>query len=484
MSQAGSDYALTILHKLLDKYESSTAFVRGERTARRIQLAMTDAVVPKYKSGGMDADERRELHRGLQEWAKEGIVELEWGRFEVGNMLARVLLCWEGIDSAYRLLGRRPKADELETVRKELLQLIDRFGNLLPSWIQAWIADVKSYMDRNQSIPGSLIPVQQDKRSLLLKTLAGIVDKGDEVLPMRLFSKRYLKSSKAFETQVRSRIVSLLRHYWEYTAFPRDLHIAENTVELDAYLLSEIGIAVSHEDIAFCGPIVFGVWGESLRNESLQWGNGKSPIESSLNRKFDCLELSIDMNLKLDCADFPFGLALDTEVIDHLQIIALPISRIVTIENRTNYRHYIRHERKQDELVIYLGGFPSPGKRRFLRKLAEFTQVQVEESKQVQMEISIQNDRQNPVFLHWGDLDYGGILIFQTLRDSVWPHVHPWRMEPQWVDDLIEFVEPFDEEYRVRLEGLLANPHYEIWQRLIRKLLEVGGTLEQEAFLV
>lgn len=86
--------------------------------------------------------------------------------------------------------------------------------------------------------------------------------------------------------------------------------------------------------------------------------------------------------------------------------------------------------------MIYLGGFPSPGKRRFLRKLAEFQQVKVAEIKQA-----------SPVFHHWGDLDYGGILIFQTLRDSVWPDVHPWRMEPHWVDDFIQFIKPFDEEY-------------------------------------
>lgn len=437
----GRGWAEVVLDKLLDKYEASAAFVREEWTVRRIQLAMSDAAVPKYKSGGMEPDSRRELHTTLLQWADDGIVELDWARFEKGNLLARVLLCWDGIDRAYQVLGREPKTEELLRLREELEVYRDR---LSASWMQVWLKDVTAFVNDKKSVPESLIPADDQKRALLLEALVGIVDKGDETLPMRLFSKRYLKSSKVFEQQVRTRFISLLRQYWVPARFDRDAVGLSLTSE-DSALLAEVGIEVTHEDVALCGPVV------------MRWAG------ATKTRQADVM---------LDGSLFPFGLALDTEVLDKMEIVQLPVARVLTIENKANYRHYIRNEQRPDELTIYLGGFPSPGKRRFLRRLWQYAETRSA------------GTSEQLAFHHWGDLDYGGILIGQTLRESVWPTMQPWRMEPEWLDKLIDFVEPFDAPYRGRLESLLDNNDYGVWHHLIQKLLQVGGTLEQEALLV
>lgn len=420
---SASGAASRLLNLLLDRYESSKAFSAGEQTARRVQVSLTDALVPGYVSGGMDPDDRRHLHATMRAWEEAGIVALDWVRFEVGNLLRRVYLEWDGLERAYSLLGRMPKQDELTSVKAELVVLRTQLSH---AWMQNWLTDVLEAIVKRKSLPATLLPADAERRTWLLQSLRGLVDKGDEELPMRLFSKRYLKSSKIFEQHVRSRLSNLLRRYWSEAALWLE----------DEQLLAEVGIEVTHEDISFCGPLRF----------------------------------HIDGNEEVDLSRFPSGLALDTEVLRNLQVTDMPVRRILSIENKANYRHYVRNERRPDELVVYSGGFHSPGKRQFLRKLRAYWMQQAAD---------------RPLELvHWGDLDYGGILILQSLRETTWPEVEPWRMEPEWLDTYASFLESFSSDYANRLAALLQGERYQDYRPLIEKILRVGGTLEQEAFLV
>ena len=452
---SASGAAIRLLNLLLDRYESSKAFSAGEQTARRVQVSLTDALVPGYVSGGMEPDDRRHLHATLQTWEQTGIVSLDWVRFEVGNLLRRVYLEWGGLERAYSLLGRVPKQDELTSVQAELVVLRTQLSH---AWMQKWLVDVLGAIEERKSLPATLLPADAERRTWLLQSLRGLVDKGDEELPMRLFSKRYLKSSKIFEQHVRSRLSNLLRRYWsgdaEHAAQVAGMdgvdeaggapgaasgahRIAGDALWLeDEQLLAEVGIEVTHEDISFCGPLRF----------------------------------HIDGNEEVDLSRFPSGLALDTEVLRNLQVTGMPVRRILSIENKANYRHYVRNERRPDELVVYSGGFHSPGKRQFLRKLRAY---------------GMQSAADRTLeFVHWGDLDYGGILILQSLRETTWPEVQPWRMEPEWLDTYVSFLESFSSDYANRLAALLQDERYQDYRPLIEKILRVGGTLEQEAFLV
>jgi hypothetical protein len=89
-----------------------------------------------------------------------------------------------------------------------------------------------------------------------------------------------------------------------------------------------------------------------------------------------------------------------------------------------------------------------------------------------------------PTFQHWGDLDYGGILILQHLQNTCWPEVQPWRMNPELLDKFADLVEPFESIYRDKLKRLLENEKYRWAHPLLEKILEIGGTLEQEAILL
>lgn len=446
----GQTLAKQVLSQLLDKYEDSQAFQRDDVTARRPQVRVTDAVAPGYQSGTLDPDVRRELHAVLTDYMAHGLLELRWVRFEEGNILDRALLEWDGIPMAYELLDRTPRREELAWLKNEIAKWLD--GLTLTegyAWIGTWAQDVMHAVEVRGRVPAALIPREPEPRGHLLRALAGVVKQHGEPVPMRLFSKRWLGNSKLFETEVRGRFVGVVRRY----ALPTWTLLDPVAFTDDADLLRELGIEVTQEDVAMCGPIRFG-W------STPQVGEGDAPDD----------ERGQPSGRVVDGRVFPHGFAIDAADVDTLEVLDLPVWRILTIENKANYRYYVRWEKRDDELVIYLGGFASPGQRRLLRKLRNV------------LEQPCQNGE--PRLDHWGDLDYGGVLILQHLRDTCWPEAQPWRMEPKLLDQHAQLREPFDGDYQSKLERLLTDTRYEWARPLLRRMLEVGGILEQESLLV
>jgi hypothetical protein len=78
----------------------------------------------------------------------------------------------------------------------------------------------------------------------------------------------------------------------------------------------------------------------------------------------------------------------------------------MTIENKANYESMSCEE---DTLYIYCHGFFSPKERRFLKQL-----------------VNIAGD--GTEYLHWGDMDYGGICIFRFIQKELFPELRPYRM--------------------------------------------------------
>ena len=432
----GESLAQQILTQLMDKYENSASFRSGKPSMQRVQLSLTDAVMQGYKSGEMDPEMRQALHVELIHLADKGLIELRWVKFEKGNILDKVYLQWDCIDQVYSYLQRISLREELNDFTVEMENWLRAVtDNEVPEtwhWLHTWATEVATVVHLRGKIPSSLIPDEPKPRQLLLNSLIGLVQKDQEILPMRLFSKRYLGHSKLFERQVQPYLVRLLRKYsWRF-----DENFDPDAINDDSVLLREVGIETAHEDIAFCGPIRF---------------------------QYDPQNSIVDTNI------FPHGLAIDSADVGQIQILNLSVSRILTIENKANYRFYVRNERRQDELVIYLGGFASPGQRRFIRLLRSYAE---------------HNCSVPPTFQHWGDLDYGGILILQHLQNTCWPEVQPWRMNSELLDKFADLVEPFESIYRDKLKRLLENEKYRWAHPLLEKILEIGGTLEQEAILL
>jgi hypothetical protein len=76
-----------------------------------------------------------------------------------------------------------------------------------------------------------------------------------------------------------------------------------------------------------------------------------------------------------------------------------PPTAILTIENYASFNRQVR-EIEDGSLIVYIGGFPAAGVIEFLAKVLTVVPREVP-------------------FLHWGDVDVGGLRIFRYLEENL-----------------------------------------------------------------
>lgn len=146
---------------------------------------------------------------------------------------------------------------------------------------------------------------------------------------------------------------------------------------------------------------------EGMTEEELLTAHGILSYAQTLEWK-GSLQYRIDAGEFVDTSCLPYGTILNSQTLDHAVPVALTgVKRVVTIENKANYES-MRYD--PDTLYIYCHGFFSPKERRFLKHLAEIAEDGTD-------------------FLHWGDMDYGGIRIFLFNQKKLFPGLRPWRMD-------------------------------------------------------
>ena len=131
----------------------------------------------------------------------------------------------------------------------------------------------------------------------------------------------------------------------------------------------------------------------------------------------------------------------------------------MTIENKANYESM---SYEQDTLYIFCHGNFTQKEVTFLKKIREIAPPDCE-------------------YYHWSDMDLGGISIFQSIKDRIFPKLKPYKMS---VADFREAIQngagiPLKESSREKLitknAGLLED--------LKQEILKTGQTIEQEYFL-
>ena len=158
-------------------------------------------------------------------------------------------------------------------------------------------------------------------------------------------------------------------------------------------------------------------------------------------------------------ADFAGGIELTYDTVAAMEIDALPPS-ILTVENLTNAETLAQEG--ADYLLIYTAGFPNRTIQALLSKIA---------------------GKQLPTVRHWGDLDYGGIRIFEYLRKHFFSHLMPYRMDVEELRAHRAFAQNLTDAQKKRLKALLCREDFALWHELIRVMLAEGIWLEQEALL-
>lgn len=410
------NYGAAILNALLDRYEKSAHFYGTARTNRRIVFNFNRETMPEYFSGEQPLV-KAAVHQAVSELQAGRLVNLEWLRGEKGNLLKRVVLNLEELAGAYQLVGRTPRFEQLAELQALVSQAASQTN--LP-WIKEFLSGCETELAERRVMP-SLLPPERIEQELLLKALAGIDHKGETEMPERVFSLRYLGGSKLLSGRVRGSLVAVAREY-----LLRDADLPEGDV------LAELGIVKTSSELLLAGPLSLRIRGLDVR---------LSPLV--------------------------FGAVVDTQMGKETEIHEVATDRIILIENKTNFHELARQGLAETMLLIYLGGFPGPGKRRFLVALHDYCA----------------RERPSARFFHWGDIDWGGFKIHRLLKDHAVPGLIPLFMDKETLLKYQEAGEQLTAAYRTKLEKIKKDPAYAEFFRLIELMLKLNIRLEQEALL-
>lgn len=131
--------------------------------------------------------------------------------------------------------------------------------------------------------------------------------------------------------------------------------------------------------------------------------------------------------------------------------------KIYTIENLTTF-----HSEELDGFKIYLGGYHNQVRSEFLKIIYD----------------------QNPdkEYLHYGDIDSGGIYIYRKLKKDTKIPFRPFRMDVESIKKKKDSWKPLMKNDIVRLQSILKNEEMEEFHKLIAYMLEHNCKLEQESF--
>jgi DNA topoisomerase VI subunit A len=85
---------------------------------------------------------------------------------------------------------------------------------------------------------------------------------------------------------------------------------------------------------------------------------------------------------------------------------------------------------------------------------------------------------------HTGDIDYGGIRIYEYLRCHFFKDLRPYLMDVATYEANLDLGTGFSLDYAKQLAALLQRVEYMGWKSLIESMLKHGKRLEQEAILL
>lgn len=331
-----------------------------------------------------------------------------------GSDAERVSYRVESLPEFYGILkleepGFSPKYEKIqdyqERIRSELAQ---RFRK---EWIAGYYRWMLERLERGELFK------DLEKLDIYFPALRGI-DSLEGPVFKRVFSKKWLGNSKAFEKEAEKHIITLARTWCGEIDEGMD----------DKTVLSQLYIEGYAQELAVKGP---------LR-----------------------IELS---GKEIDLSAFIYGTVLNSETLKNGKLCGSQpdIRRVVTIENKANF---VSVSYEPHTLYIFSHGYFSPRERDFLTGLREIL------------------DKDNPVeYYHSGDLDYGGIRIFEYIRKRIFPEVQPLYMDVRVFEKYIKYTEEMEESAKKKLAGMEVSDRI---AALAEKIVESGRILEQESLLI
>lgn len=307
-----------IINLLLDKYERTAAFQKGELPDRRVLLRFYDAGKTDFPAYDIDDHiVRTAINETVTAMQSEKLVGFEWMRGEQNHIIKRVWLDFSNLDKAYQIVNRQSAKLLVTAVIQELEQEIEAVNT---DWIIAFYSEIKNYLETKCRL-GSRLSSDKTERGDLYRMLRFIDSESFTSLTERVFSEKCFGASKVFESRMKPMLLSIMRKY-----VSRELS--------DAELLQMIGISRYPEPLELRGEIIIN-------------GNDMRVLQNGF-----CIYSN-----EIESADI---------------IIPKTVERVLTIENRANFFAY---QNKENELVVYHGGQYSQAKKRLFEMLAAAMQT-------------------------------------------------------------------------------------------------------------
>lgn len=424
-----------ILNKLLDKYEKSAHYRKDATQNRRVLLRLGSHSTDFKEYDIENYDRKIQIHTAVRSLQKSGLVGFKWEKFEEGNILSEVWLSLDNLQAAYFAARRVPKRMIVQDIMKEIRQILAEWGTFPEtpdpgSWILAALSDLHDEMQSTQEIP-AILPSDSEQAKAFLAGLAALSRAGSQGMSIRTFSLSVFRDSKIFEKDLMARTLSFIRKKCpDFSDIPLEEPVS------DGELLGAVNLYQNPEIFEFCGPVQI-----TFRDKRLH------------------------TTQTIDYGVFTHGAALHSQSLNDIVSIQISgVTKILMIENRTNYEEYISADGTHEELVVYHGGFHNRMKGRFLHDLVASTSPNTE-------------------IFHWGDIDLGGFKIFLQIQRDIAPNLKPHRMDKETLLSMKKYGVAYTPSYRKQLLTAHEDERYWIFSELLETMLETGIRLEQEAFL-
>lgn len=253
----------------------------------------------------------------------------------------------------------------------------------------------------------------------------------------RSFSTAVLHDSKLFERRYQKKVVTVFAQYSPLCV--------EGMTEDD--ILRVHGIKTYSQTLEWKGPLAYRLICE---------GSASCVEECEKTERYSAIH-TVEVDSSRNC----FGTVINAQTLEHAEPVSLfGVRRIMLIENKANYESM---DFRPDTLYIFCHGFFSPKELKFLGSLASLAEEGTE-------------------FLHWGDMDLGGIRIFLYNQRNLFPEMKPYRMDREAYERALEAGAgiPIKQEKREMLRKMDAG----CLEELKNCILEKGMEIEQESLLI
>lgn len=331
----------------------------------------------------------------------------------------------------------------IEDPRKRQLRYIEQMKQLRAevqgSFLEDYYDEIISNLELGKNVTS---PKLED--SDFFRCLNAVVNL-KKPLWKRVFSVAVLNDSKRFKNDYEKKVADVLI---------RSPLCDEGMT--DDEILSIHGIHSYTQVMEWKGPLSYKLQLKSAE-ETLQ----ESVIQkmSEIERKPEKGSMS-EEDAVIDTSQNQYGTVINSQTLERAHLISLSgVRQVVIIENKANYEEM---KYRDDTLYLFCHGFYSPKERAFLKRLTEVA----EEGTQ---------------YFHWGDMDLGGIRIFQFNKKNVFPKLKPYKMDRETFLDAIEKGAgiPLEKKKREKIEKLDAGE----LEDLKNCILEKGMEIEQEVLL-